>query len=366
MPLHEPPSPLYADLQFTTLLPHQRTSQTNNQFAALEYKKIPVPKPGPDEVLVNVKFSGVCHTDLHAMKGDWPLPVKMPLVGGHEGAGVVVARGELVKDLKEGDEVGIKWLNGSCLSCSYCMTADEPLCAEASLSGYTVDGSFQQYAVAKAAHVARIPKGVSLEAVAPVLCAGITVYKGIKESGVRPGQWIAIAGAGGGLGNMALQYCKAMGIHTIAIDGGEEKGKATKELGASAYVDFFTSKDLVADVKAATPDGLGPHASILLAVSEKPFQQAADYVRPRGTVICIGLPAGARISAPVFESVVRMISIKGSYVGNRQDTQEALDFFARGLVNAPFKTVGLSELQSIFDKMADGTIVGRYVVDTSR
>lgn len=330
------------------------------------YKKIPVPKPGPDEVLINVKFSGVCHTDLHAMMGDWPIPVKLPLVGGHEGAGVVVARGELVNDVEIDDHVGIKWINGSCLSCSYCMTADEPLCAKALLSGYTVDGSFQQYAVAKAAHVARIPKEVSLEAVAPVLCAGITVYKGIKESGVRAGQWIAIAGAGGGLGNMALQYCKAMGIHTIAIDGGEEKNKATRALGASAYVDFFTSKDLVADVKAATPDGLGPQAAILLAVSEKPFQQAADYIRPRGAVICIGLPGNARISAPVFESVVRMIQIKGSYVGNRQDTQEALDFFARGMVNAPYKTVGLSELQSVYDQMKDGKLVGRVVVDTSR
>ncbi|KAF3766517.1 hypothetical protein M406DRAFT_106275 [Cryphonectria parasitica EP155] len=330
------------------------------------YKKIPVGKPGPDEVLVNVKYSGVCHTDLHAMLGDWPLPVKLPLVGGHEGAGVVVDRGELVHDVQIGDHVGIKWLNGSCLSCSFCMTADEPLCAEASLSGYTVDGSFQQYAVAKAAHVARISKNVSLEAVAPVLCAGITVYKGIKESGVRPGQWIAIAGAGGGLGNMALQYCKAMGIHTVAIDGGEEKKEATAALGASAYVDFFTSKDLVADVKAATPDGLGPHAAILLAVSEKPFQQAADYVRPRGTVVCIGLPANARISAPVFETVVRMISIKGSYVGNRQDTQEALDFYERGLIKAPYKTIGLSELQSVYDLMHAGKVVGRYVVDTSR
>ncbi|KAJ4402996.1 alcohol dehydrogenase [Gnomoniopsis sp. IMI 355080] len=330
------------------------------------YKKIPVPKPGPDEVLVNVKFSGVCHTDLHAMMGDWPIPVKLPLVGGHEGAGVVVQRGELVTDVDIGAHVGIKWINGSCLSCSYCMTADEPLCAKASLSGYTVDGSFQQYAVAKAAHVARIPDGVDLESVSPVLCAGITVYKGIKESGVRAGQWIAIAGAGGGLGNMALQYCKAMGIHTIAIDGGDEKRQACAELGAAAYVDFFTSKDLIADVKASTPDGLGPHAAILLAVSEKPFQQAAAYVRSRGVVCCIGLPGNAFISAPVFDTVVRMIQIKGSYVGNRQDTQEALDFYARGLVKAPFKTVGLSELQNVFDMMKANKIVGRYVVDTSR
>ncbi|KAK0634622.1 chaperonin 10-like protein [Bombardia bombarda] len=330
------------------------------------YKKIPVQKPGPDEVLINVKYSGVCHTDLHAMMGDWPLDTKMPFVGGHEGAGVVVAKGELVKDIELGDHAGIKWLNGSCLACSFCMQADEPLCPHALLSGYTVDGSFQEYAIAKAAHVAHIPKGVELDAVAPVLCAGITVYKGLKESGARPGQWVAIVGAGGGLGSMALQYARAMGLNTIAIDGGEEKAASCKNLGASAYVDFMTTKDLVAEVKAATPEGLGPHAVILLAVQEKPFQQATEYVRSRGTVICIGLPAKAYLKAPVFDTVVRMITIKGSYVGNRQDTQEALDFFARGVVNVPFKTVGLSELGSVFDMMKDGKIVGRYVVDTSK
>jgi propanol-preferring alcohol dehydrogenase len=300
------------------------------------------------------------------MMGDWPLDTKMPLVGGHEGAGVVVAKGELAKDIEIGDYAGIKWLNGSCLACSFCMQADEPLCPHALLSGYTVDGSFQQYAIAKAAHVARIPKDMDLEAVAPVLCAGITVYKGLKESGLRPGQYVAIVGAGGGLGSMAVQYAKAMGLHAIGIDGGVEKGKSVKELGAAAYVDFMSSKDLVQDVKNATPDGLGPHAVLLLAVSEKPFQQATEYVRSRGSVVCIGLPAGAFLKAPVFDTVIRMISIKGSYVGNRQDTQEALDFFGRGLVKVPFKTVGLSELQDVYELMKAGKIVGRYVVDTSR
>lgn len=333
---------------------------------AVVYKKIPVQEPGPDEVLINVKYSGVCHTDLHAMMGDWPLDTKLPLVGGHEGAGIVVKKGELVKDVEVGDHAGIKWLNGSCLACSFCMQADEPLCPDALLSGYTVDGSFQQYAIAKAAHVARIPKHVDLEAVSPVLCAGITVYKGLKESGARPGQWVAIVGAGGGLGNMAIQYAKAMGLHVIGIDGGEEKGKACNELGAAAYVDFMSSKDLVAEVKAATPDGLGPHAVILLAVQEKPFQQATEYVRSRGSVVCIGLPANAYLKAPVFDTVVRMITIKGSYVGNRQDTQEALDFYARGLIKVPFKTVGLSKLQDVYNMMHEGKIVGRYVVDTSK
>ncbi|KAI0874438.1 dehydrogenase-like protein [Hypoxylon argillaceum] len=330
------------------------------------HKKIPVPKPGPDEVLINIKYSGVCHTDLHAVKGDWPLATKLPLVGGHEGAGIVVARGELVTDVQIGDYAGIKWLNGSCMSCSFCRTANEPLCPTPDLSGYTVDGSFQQYAVAKAAHVARIPKDCDLEAIAPILCAGLTVYKGLKESGARPGEFVAIVGAGGGLGSMAIQYARAMGLHPIAIDGGAEKGEMCKKLGATEYVDFTTSKNVVADVKAATPEGYGPHAVLLLAVSERPFQQASEYVRPHGTIVCVGLPANAFLKASVFDTVTRMINIKGSYVGNRQDTAEAIEFFRRGLIKAPYKVVGLSQLQEVFNLMEEGKIAGRYVVDTSK
>lgn len=300
------------------------------------------------------------------MMGDWPIPSKMPLIGGHEGAGVVVAKGEMVKDIEIGDYAGIKWLHSSCLNCTYCLDSDEPLCGKAQLSGYTVDGSFQQYAVANAAHVARIPKECALDAVSPVLCGGITVYKGLKESQIRPGQYVAVVGAGGGLGSMACQYAKAMGLNTIAIDGGDEKRDMCMKLGASAFVDFTKSKDIVADVKAATPDGLGPHVALLLAVQEKPFQQATEYVRSRGTVVCIGLPANAVVKAPVFDTVIRMINIKGSYVGNRADTAEALEFFRKGQIVAPFKTVGLSELQSVYDLMQQGKIAGRYVVDTSK
>lgn len=330
------------------------------------YKKIPVQKPGPDEVLINIKYSGVCHTDLHAVNGDWPLATKLPLVGGHEGAGVVVAIGDLVQDVEIGDHAGVKWINGSCLQCSFCQQSDEPLCAKALLSGYTVDGTFQQYCIAKAAHIARIPKECDLEAIAPVLCAGITVYKGLKESGIRPGQTVAIVGAGGGLGSLACQYAKAMGCTIIAIDGGEEKREMTKKLGASSFVDFMSSKNVVSDVKAATPDGLGPHVVILVAVNEKPFQQAAEYVRPRGTVVAIGLPAGAYLRAPVFESVIKMVTIKGSYVGNRADSAEAIEFFRKGLIKAPYKSIGLSELQKVYDLMHEGKIAGRYVVDTSK
>ncbi|RYO87823.1 hypothetical protein DL762_004009 [Monosporascus cannonballus] len=329
-------------------IPEEQWAQVLEQKGGpVIYKKIPVPKPGPDEVLINIKYSGVCHTDLHAVKGDWPLQSKMPLVGGHEGAGVVVARGSLVKDVEIGDYAGIKWLNGSCLSCVHCRQSNESLCGDATLSGYTVDGSFQQYAIGKAAHVARIPKDYDLEAIAPILCAGLTVYKALKESGARPGQHVAIVGAGGGLGSFAIQYAKAMGLHPIAIDGGGEKRKVCTELGAQSYIDFTTSKDIVEDVKKASCDGLGPHAVLLLAVSEKPFQQASQYIRSKGTIVCVALPANAFIKAPVFDTVIREINIKGSYVGNRQDTAEAIDFFGRGLIKAPYKVVRLSELQTM-------------------
>lgn len=259
-----------------------------------------------------------------------------------------------------------QWLNGSCLACDFCQQSDEPLCPKATLSGYTVDGTFQQYCIANAAHVARIPKELPLDAIAPVLCAGITVYKGLKESGARPGQTVAIVGAGGGLGSLACQFAKAMGLQIIAIDTGDDKKEMTSKLGAEHFVDFAKSKNVVKDVQAATKDGTGPHAVLLVAVNEKPFQQAAEYVRPRGTVIAIGLPAGAFLKAPVFETVIGMKTIKGSYVGNRKDTSEAIDFFARGLIKAPFKTIGMSELQKVYDLMHEGKIAGRYVVDTSK
>ena len=175
----------------------------------------------------------------------------------------------------------------------------EPNCGKALLSGYTVDGSFQQYCVAKAAHVARIPKEIDLAQASPILCAGITVYKGLKESGARPGESVAIVGAGGGLGSIACQYAKAMGLQVIAIDAGDDKKKLCIEMGATSFVDFSTSQDVVKDVQAATSDGLGPHAVLLVAVSEKPFQQAAEVK----LITCTILPS---YSQPIRERIISL------------------------------------------------------------
>lgn len=331
----------------------------------LEYKEIPVPTPKPNEILINVKYSGVCHTDLHAWKGDWPLPVKLPLVGGHEGAGVVVAKGSAVKNFEIGDYAGIKWLNGSCLDCEYCDAGYESNCSHADLSGYTHDGSFQQYATADAEQAAHIPQGTDLAQVAPILCAGITVYKALKDAELRRGNWVAISGAAGGLGSLAIQYAKAMGLRVLGIDGGDlAKKELFSSLGGDVYIDFTKSQDIVKDIQDATNGG--PHGVINVSTAEKAIQQSCQYVRPTGTVILVGMPANAFCKSDVFSHVVKSIKVKGSYVGNRQDTKEALDFFARGEVKSPIKLAGLSEVPRIYEEMGAGTVVGRYVVDTSR
>lgn len=332
----------------------------------IEYKQIPVQEPGPDDILVNVKYSGVCHTDLHAWKGDWPLPTTLPLVGGHEGAGVVVKIGSNVKNFKVGDHAGIKWINETCQECSFCQKGDQQICGKANMSGYTVNGSFQQFCVVQSQNAQKIPKDVPLDTVAPILCGGITVYRALKEAEIKAGNTVAIVGAGGGLGSLALQYAKQMGFRPIAIDSGDEKRQLCLEQGAETFIDFKTTKNIVADVRAATDDGLGPHAVILVAVVDKPFEQAAEYVRPQGRVVLVGLPPKAMMKAPVFGSVVKMLQVRCSYVGNSIDGDEAIDFFRRGLIKSPIKVVGLSELNKVYDLMEKMMIAGRYVLDTSR
>lgn len=330
----------------------------------LHYKDIPVPEPKPNEILINVKYSGVCHTDLHAWHGDWPLPVKLPLVGGHEGAGVVVKLGSNVKGWKVGDLAGIKWLNGSCMTCEFCESGHESNCPDADLSGYTHDGSFQQFATADAIQAAKIQQGTDLAEVAPILCAGVTVYKALKEADLKAGDWVAISGAAGGLGSLAVQYATAMGYRVLGIDAGEEKEKLFKKLGGEVFIDFTKTKNMVSDIQEATKGG--PHGVINVSVSEAAISLSTEYVRPCGTVVLVGLPANAYVKSEVFSHVVKSINIKGSYVGNRADTREALDFFSRGLIKSPIKIVGLSELPKVYDLMEKGKILGRYVVDTSK
>jgi len=316
------------------------------------------------EVLVKVMYSGVCHTDLHALHGDWPLPLKLPLVGGHEGSGFVVAIGKGTSSpIKVGQAVGIKWLATSCLSCEACARGNESVCAHAQCSGYTVDGSFQQYAVSYAAHVTVIPQSIGLDLAAPILCAGVTVFKAIKQAGTQPGDTVVISGAGGGLGHLAIQYAiNGFGLRVIALDTGDEKKALCEKLGAEAFVDFKTSKNLIEEIKAVA-DGLGPHAAIVANPSSAGYDQALQYLRAGGTLVAVGLPPGAKIEANVFWTVVRNITIKGSYVGNREDARQALDIAARGRVRTTYRVEPLAKLPDVFKEMKEGKLVGRVVLD---
>jgi len=328
-------------------------------------KEYPVKKAAElkaGEVLVKIAYSGVCHTDLHAMMGDWPLDNKLPLIGGHEGAGEIVAIGaNTATELKVGDKVGVKWLADSCMHCDFCRRGFEQNCPNAALSGFTVDGTFQQYAVSFANHVSRIPDGLSLADAAPILCAGVTVYAALKNSGATAGQWVVIPGAGGGLGHLALQYARVMGLRTIAIDTGADKQKLTKELGASAWIDFKEEKDIVAAVKKAT-DGLGAHAAIVAAASADGYEKALEYLRARGTLVAVGLPTDTKIKADVFFTVFESKRIIGSYVGNRQDAAEALDLAAKAGIKTHYSVEPLENLPDVYDRMKAGKVVGRIVL----
>ncbi|KAG8736007.1 alcohol dehydrogenase [Ceratobasidium sp. 414] len=310
------------------------------------------------EVLIKVMFSGVCHTDLHALLGDWPLEAKLPLIGGHEGAGFVVAIGKGTSSpIKVGQAVGIKWLATSCLSCEAAeilAIVETSRCAR-KRSARGILSMDRSSNMLYAAHVTPIPQTISLELAAPILCAGVTVFKAIKQAGTEPGDIIVISGAGGGLGHLAIQYAiNGFGLRVIALDSGDEKKALCEKLGAEAFVDFKTSGNMIEEIKKAA-DGLGPHAAIVASASSVGYDQALEYLRPGGTLVAVGLPPGAKINADVFLTVVRSITVKGSYVGNREDARQALDIAARGRVRTTYRVEPLAKLPEVFKEMKEGS-----------
>ncbi|KAL3264698.1 hypothetical protein ABHI18_000534 [Aspergillus niger] len=341
----------------------QRAYVSKSHGDGLEFATIKVPIYSADEILVKILFSGVCHTDFHAWKEHWPVKPKDNLVGGHEGAGIVVALGEDVTDISIGDRVGVQWVNRTCGSCEFCSRDSQPLCPHIQLSGYTVDGTFQQYCVCKAENAVRIPPDIPLDQAAPILCAGLTVYKALKECSLKPGELVAIAGAGGGLGTLACQFAKACGYRVLAISAGESKRKmCIKNLGVDCFVDYKASPSLIEEVKEITQGG--PNAVIVVSSTTKPFDEAIHYVRPRGTIVAVGLPPGC-MNADIFTIVLRNITIKGSYVGNRYETEAALEIASRSGIIAPYKLLDACELPKVYERMDKGEMEGRAVLRIS-
>ncbi|PKG86004.1 alcohol dehydrogenase AdhP [Colwellia sp. 75C3] len=329
----------------------------NHKFKGkLEIQQLDKPTISSKEILVKIHACGVCHTDLHACHGDWPVKPKMPLVPGHEGVGEIVEIGEHVKHLKLGDRVGIPWLYSACGYCDYCLSGDENLCLSQQNAGYSVDGSYAEYCKADGDYVVKIPDGIDYVDAAPLFCAGVTTYKALKVSTAKPGQWIAIFGIGG-LGHLAVQYAVAMGLNVIAVDTGVEKLQLAKSLGATLCLDF-KEDDVVARVLAETG---GVHASICTAVSKSGFEQSYKVIRRGGKCVLVGLPA-EDMPLPIFDTVLNGVSVIGSIVGTRKDLIECLDFAARGKVKAITIEKSLEDINDIFEDMINGDITGRVVM----
>ena len=323
----------------------------------LTIDEVPVPVAGPGQILVKIAATGVCHTDLHAAEGDWPFKPKPPFIPGHEGVGHVVAVGPGVRHVKEGDRVGVPWLYTACGHCKHCLGGWETLCEQQQNTGYSVNGSFAEYVVADPDYVGHLPANVTFVDIAPILCAGVTVYKGLKVTDTKPGDWVVISGIGG-LGHLAVQYAKAMGLNVLAVDVDDAKLELARELGAALAVNARKA-DPVAYVKKEVG---GAQGVLVTAVSLKAFEQAIGMVGRGGTVSLNGLPPGD-FPLSIFGTVINGITVRGSIVGTRLDLQEALDFASQGKVKATVSTQRLEDINKIFARMHAGDIQGRIVID---
>ncbi|PFH53519.1 hypothetical protein AMATHDRAFT_137183 [Amanita thiersii Skay4041] len=335
----------------------------------------PVPQPEslkPGECLVKIECSGVCHSDLHIKHGQqpWTFRAKLPLIGGHEGIGTVVAIGQHTHapQVKVGDRVGLKWIADVCGHCDMCRQAHEQsslnciACRSSKAHGFTVDGSFQEYVVSYVNYVTPIPEGLDSITAAPLLCGGLTIYRAMKEAGAKAGDWVAIAGAGGGLGHLGVQFAVAMGLRVIAIDTGEAKRKLCTELGAEAWVDFRTTENLVQAV-VSIADNLGPHAAVLTVGEARPFNDAILYLRNTGTLVSVGLPhSQTNPEIPLIMIIAKTITIKGTMTGNREDMAEALALAARGKVKLNCDVRKLEQLNDVMNELDKGDVAGRIVL----
>ncbi len=324
----------------------------------LVLRELDIPVPGPGQIVVKTEACGVCHTDLHAARGDWPVKPTLPFTPGHEGIGKVVQIGTGVTIVKVGDRVGVPWLYSACGHCEYCLKAWETVCPEQQFTGYTKNGAFAEYLLADPNYVAHIPDGLSAKDAAPLICAGITSYKGIKETKAKPGEWIAISGIGG-MGHLAIQYAKVMGLKVCAIDVEDSKLEHAKKLGAELT---YNAKNANTVEKLKKDTGGGAHGVLITAPSIEAFKQGVGMTRKLGTCVLVGIPPGD-FPTPLFDVVANCIHIVGSFVGTRQDMAEALAFAVAGKVKAEIELQPLSAINKVFDRLQHGDVPSRVVID---
>jgi len=327
----------------------------------LRIESVPMPEPGPGEVLIKVAACGVCHSDVHAVDGDWdPLP-GLPLIPGHEVTGHVAARGAHVQGLRDGDVVGVPWMWSACGACEHCLAGNETICAAGESTGYSKPGGYAEYIAAPAAYVGRLPAKADLIGLAPVLCAGVTVYRGLKRTMARAGQCVAVFGVGG-LGHLAVQYAKAMGLQVAAVDVADDKLRLASSLGADIVVNARKA-DPVRTLKKELAGG--PHAAVVTTPARIAFDQAIRSLRAGGTCSFIGVPGreGDQLPISISRVIGQELSLRGSNVGSRLDLAEAIRFAVEGHVKVKVERQPLRAVNKVFERMRRGRIVGRVVLD---
>jgi alcohol dehydrogenase, propanol-preferring len=326
----------------------------------LEIQDRPIPTPGPDQVLVRMEASGLCHTDIHAWRGDWPVKPTPPFVPGHEGVGIVEAIGAGVTRVGEGDRVAIPWLGSACGTCEHCVSGWETLCERQQNSGYSVDGAYAEYALADSRYVGIVPAGVDPLVAAPLTCAGVTTYKAVKSAGTRPSDLVAVFGIGG-LGHLAMQYAQIAGGRVVAVDLLDSKLKLAERLGAAHTVNAREQ-----DPVEVIQDLGGADQAICLAVSPRAFEQAFSSLKRGGTLSMVALPADNDMTLPIFQTVLRGITVQGSIVGTRLDLQEVFELHADGRTSVEYETRDLASVNEDFAAVEAGDVDARLVFDFAR
>ena len=321
----------------------------------LTVEEVPRPELEAGQVLVQVEASGLCHTDIHAAHGDWPVKPSPPFIPGHEGVGIVRELGPGVTEVAVGDRVAMPWLGYACGTCDHCVSGWETLCLEQKNMGYSIDGGFGEYATAYARYVVKVPDGIDPFDAAPLTCAGVTTYKAVKVAGTRSSDLVAVFGVGG-LGHLAIQYAAIAGGRVIAVDLIDEKLELAKKLGAEFTVNA-AKEDPVAAIQALG----GADQAISLAVSPKAFEQAYGTLRRGGKLVFVALPADNYITLPIFETVLQGITIIGSIVGTRTDLREVFELHAAGKTHV---TREVRPLDTVNESIADveaGRVTARIV-----
>jgi propanol-preferring alcohol dehydrogenase len=323
----------------------------------LEIVELDPPEPAPDEALIKVEACGVCHSDLHISEGDWPQLkrfIKQPLIPGHEVVGRVVKLGGSVSEkIKPGDRVGVSWVHWTCGECEFCKEGNENLCSSQSITGATVDGGYAEFMKAKASHVITVPDELSSHEAAPLFCAGVTVFRAMKNGGIRDGQRVAVFGVGG-LGHLAIQIAKTLGAEVTAIDVVEDKLELAREVGADHTLNAATE-----DIPKMFRSRGGLHAAVVTSAAKAAYDQAFYSVRPSGSLVVVGMPSEP-LSFPAI--MMREIRITSAATGTRKDQKEVLELAAQGKLRCRVETTKLEAINDIFDQMRRGQITGRMVV----